>query len=176
MLLLLAELLVLLAQLRGLGLRRPAMIDLIAGQVHIIFDNIPGALAQYRPGKVRGFAVTSAQRSQVVPDIPALNEFLPGFDIKSWTALVGPAKLPPPVVDRPYDLEYGTGILEMQRGHGRLLLVDDVLATGGTAEATADLIRRLNAEVVGVAVLIELLGLGGRERLARLPVTSLLKY
>ena len=78
----------------------PAMIDLMAGQVHMIFDNIPGALAQYRPGKVRGFAVTSAQRSEVVPDIPALNEFLPGFDIKSWTALVGPAKLPPPVVER----------------------------------------------------------------------------
>ena len=78
----------------------PAMIDLLAGQVHMIFDNIPGALAQYRPGKVRGLAVTSAQRSQVVPDIPALAEFLPGFDIKSWTALVGPAKLPPPILER----------------------------------------------------------------------------
>lgn len=78
----------------------PAMVDLLAGQVHMIFDNIPGALAQYRPGKVRGFAVTSAQRSQVVPDIPALAEFLPGFDIRSWTALVGPARLPAGVVER----------------------------------------------------------------------------
>ena len=55
----------------------PAMIDLLAGQVHLIFDNIPGSLAQYRPGKVKGFAVTSKERSQVVPDIPALSEFLP---------------------------------------------------------------------------------------------------
>jgi tripartite-type tricarboxylate transporter receptor subunit TctC len=78
----------------------PAMVDLLAGQVHMIFDNIPGALAQYRPGKVKGFAVTSAQRSAVVPDIPALSEFLPGFDIRSWTALVGPAKLSPAVVER----------------------------------------------------------------------------
>lgn len=78
----------------------PAMVDLLAGQVHMIFDNIPGSLAQYRPGKVRGFAVTSAQRSQVVPDIPALAEFLPGFDIRSWTALVGPARLPAGVVER----------------------------------------------------------------------------
>ncbi len=78
----------------------PAMVDLLAGQVHMIFDNIPGALAQYRPGKVRGFAVTSAQRSQAAPDIPALAEFLPGFDIRSWTCLVGPAKLPSAVVER----------------------------------------------------------------------------
>lgn len=78
----------------------PGMIDLLAGQVHMIFDNIPGSLAQYRPGKVRGFAVTSKERSQVVPDIPALSEFLPGFDIRSWTALVGPAKVPAAVVER----------------------------------------------------------------------------
>ncbi|HKU98013.1 MAG TPA: tripartite tricarboxylate transporter substrate binding protein [Vineibacter sp.] len=78
----------------------PAMVDLLAGQVHMIFDNIPGALAQYRPGKVRGFAVTSVQRSQAAPDIPALAEFLPGFDIRSWTCLVGPAKLPAPIIER----------------------------------------------------------------------------
>ncbi|HEX2888248.1 tripartite tricarboxylate transporter substrate binding protein [Vineibacter terrae] len=78
----------------------PAMVDLMAGQVHMIFDNIPGALAQYRPGKVRGFAVTSLQRSAAAPDIPTLAEFLPGFDIRSWTCLVGPAKLPAPVVER----------------------------------------------------------------------------
>jgi tripartite-type tricarboxylate transporter receptor subunit TctC len=78
----------------------PAMVDLLAGQVHLIFDNIPGSLAQYRPGKVKGFAVTSAQRSAVVPDIPAMAEFLPGFDIRSWTCMVGPARLPAPVVER----------------------------------------------------------------------------
>lgn len=78
----------------------PGMQDLLAGQVHFIFDNIPGSLAQYRPGKVKGYAVTSKDRSPVVPDIPALAEFLPGYDIKSWTAVVGPAKLPAPVVER----------------------------------------------------------------------------
>jgi len=78
----------------------PAMIDMLGGQVHFVFDNIPGALAQYRPGKAKGYAVTSAARSPIVPEIPSLSEFLPGYDISSWTALVGPARLPAPVVER----------------------------------------------------------------------------
>ena len=78
----------------------PAMIDLLGGQVQFVFDNIPGALAQYRAGKVKGYAVTSAARSPVVPDFPSLGEFLPGYDISSWTMLVGPARIPPAVVER----------------------------------------------------------------------------
>jgi len=78
----------------------PAMADLLGGQVHFVFDNIPGALAQYRAGKVKGYAVTSAARSSVVPDFPSLGEFLPGYDISSWTMLVGPARIPAAVVER----------------------------------------------------------------------------
>ncbi|MSP97056.1 MAG: tripartite tricarboxylate transporter substrate binding protein [Betaproteobacteria bacterium] len=78
----------------------PGMVDLLGGQVHLIFDNIPGALPQYRAGKVKGFGVTSATRSPIVPEMPALAEFLPGFDVLSWTALVGPARLPAGVVER----------------------------------------------------------------------------
>ena len=78
----------------------PAMVDLLAGQVHMIFDNIPGALAQSRPGKVRPLAVTSRERTPVVPDVPAIAETLTGFDINSWTTLTGPARLPPEIVAR----------------------------------------------------------------------------
>ena len=78
----------------------PAMQDLLAGQIHMIFDNIPGALAQSRPGKVRALGVTSKERTPVVPDVPAIAETLPGFDINTWTTLTGPAKLPPDVVAR----------------------------------------------------------------------------
>ena len=78
----------------------PAMADLLAGQVHMIFDNIPGSLVQFRPGKVKGYAVTSAVRSPVVPEIPAIAEFLPGFDISSWTSVIGPSRIPPVVVER----------------------------------------------------------------------------
>ena len=65
-------------------------------------------------------------------------------------------KLPPPVVDVPYALEYGTGVLEMQRGEGRLFIVDDVLATGGTLQASATLARMAGFDVAALGVLIDL--------------------
>jgi tripartite-type tricarboxylate transporter receptor subunit TctC len=78
----------------------PAMQDLLAGQVDMIFDNIPGAVAQLRAGKVRALGVTSLQRSPVVPEIPAMAEFLPGFDVNSWGGICGPARLPPAMVEK----------------------------------------------------------------------------
>jgi adenine phosphoribosyltransferase len=65
-------------------------------------------------------------------------------------------KLPPPVMEREYALEYGTGSLEMQRGHGRLILVDDVLATGGTLGAAASLATDAGFLVLHTGVLIDL--------------------
>jgi len=79
-----------------------------------------------------------------------------------------------------YELEYGTNTVEIHADSlepgQRVLIVDDVLATGGTAAATAELVERLGAEVAGIAVLVELSGLGGRDRLAGYPVFSILQY
>jgi len=87
-------------------------------------------------------------------------------------------RLPGPTHARSYQLEYGTATIEVHQDAftpgERVLIVDDVLATGGTAEATVDLVRRAGAEVAGISVLLELAFLGGRSRLAGGNLRSLL--
>lgn len=89
-------------------------------------------------------------------------------------------KLPWRVLSHSYQLEYGTDQLDIHedaiaRGE-RVLIVDDVLATGGTAAAAVELVRKLGSEVVGVQVLIELSALKGRDRLPGIDVVSELVY
>ena len=87
-------------------------------------------------------------------------------------------KLPVVAASRGYQLEYGTATLELPAGTlrpgARVYLVDDVLATGGTLEAAADLVERAGAVVSGIGVLLELPELGGRQRLGRFGVHALL--
>jgi adenine phosphoribosyltransferase len=86
-------------------------------------------------------------------------------------------KLPAATYAEDYQLEYGTATLEVHTDafgpSDRVLIIDDVLATGGTARATVDLVRRAGAQVAGIAVLLELSFLHGRARLADLPLRAL---
>jgi adenine phosphoribosyltransferase len=91
-----------------------------------------------------------------------------------------PGKLPSKRVSITYDLEYGTDTLEMHADAviegQRVLIIDDLLATGGTMKACVDLVTQLGGNVVGAAVLIELDGLGGRDKVGDVDVHSVLKY
>jgi adenine phosphoribosyltransferase len=91
-----------------------------------------------------------------------------------------PKKLPSETVKVTYDLEYGTDSLEMHSdavGHGhRVLIVDDLLATGGTAAAVARMVEQVGGKVEGIGVVVELTFLNGRNKLPGYDVFSLLKY
>jgi len=78
----------------------PALQDLLAGQIDMMFDNIPGPAAQVRAGKVRPLAVTSTERSPIAPEVPTMSEYMPGFQMTSWGGLCGPAGLRPAMVDK----------------------------------------------------------------------------
>jgi adenine phosphoribosyltransferase len=91
-----------------------------------------------------------------------------------------PGKLPAETVEIAYALEYGTNVLQMHAdafpNGARVLLLDDLLATGGTIAAAADLVQQLGGHVVGLAVVIELTDLKGREHLSEYPIFSVIQY
>ena len=91
-----------------------------------------------------------------------------------------PGKLPPVTINASYNLEYGQDSLEIHKDAiskgKKVIIVDDLLATGGTAEAAGNLIRQLNGELIGYLFLIELTALRGSEKLSTADVWSVLKY
>lgn len=79
----------------------PAITDLLGGQVQSMFDNMPSALPHVQGGRLRAIAITSAQRSPLLPDVPTVAESgYPGFDVQSWFGLAAPTGTPHPVIER----------------------------------------------------------------------------
>lgn len=79
----------------------PAVTDLLGGQVESMFDNTPSSLPHVQAGNLRAIAITSAQRSSLLPDVPTLAESgFPGFDVQSWFAMAAPVGTPKPVIEK----------------------------------------------------------------------------
>ncbi|MFH1655729.1 MAG: adenine phosphoribosyltransferase [Candidatus Omnitrophota bacterium] len=89
-------------------------------------------------------------------------------------------KLPSKSISQTYDLEYGTDTLEIHedaiKPGARVLILDDLLATGGTVKAVAELVKKLQGEIVGIAFLIELKFLKGKQKIKDYPIVSLIKF
>ena len=77
-----------------------AMPDLLSGQVQLIFGVVPSALAYIKSGQLRALGVTTSNRLDVLPDVPALEEFLPGYEASGWFGIAAPAATPPEIVGR----------------------------------------------------------------------------
>ena len=73
--------------------------DLMAGKVHVLFDNLPGAIAFVKTGKLRALGVTTATRSDALPDVPAIGEIVKGYEASVWYGIAGPKGIPPKVVE-----------------------------------------------------------------------------
>lgn len=99
---------------------------------------------------------------------------------KSFVPVRKKGKLPRETIEQSYALEYGSAVVEMHRDAilpgQRVVIIDDLIATGGTIEAVVKMIERLGGEVVHIAFLMELAGLEGRKKLERYPVSSVICY
>jgi tripartite-type tricarboxylate transporter receptor subunit TctC len=78
----------------------PALADLLGGQVHVMFDNMLSSLEHIRAGRLRALAVTTATRSDVLPDLPTVGDFVPGFESSGWFGVGAPRNTPTDIIDR----------------------------------------------------------------------------
>ena len=89
----------------------PAVADLLGGQVQLYFDGISGSLAYVRTGKLRALGVTSPTRADVLPDVPTVSEFVPGYEATGWYGMGAPRETPPEIIDK-LNAEINTSIAD----------------------------------------------------------------
>jgi tripartite-type tricarboxylate transporter receptor subunit TctC len=78
----------------------PALVDLLGGQVQVMFDTTPGSLPHIRSGRLRALAVTTASRSEALPELPSVSDFVPGYEASQWYGLTAPRTTPAEVIDK----------------------------------------------------------------------------
>ena len=78
----------------------PALTDLLSGQIQLMFDPMPSSIGHIKAGKLRALAVTTATRSEVLPDIPTVGEFVPGYEASTWFGIVAPTNTPTEIIEK----------------------------------------------------------------------------
>jgi tripartite-type tricarboxylate transporter receptor subunit TctC len=78
----------------------PALIELIAGQVHVLFDNLPSSIGHIKGGELRALAVTTLKRSPALPDVPTVNDSVPGYEASAWFGMSVPKGTPPAIIQK----------------------------------------------------------------------------
>src|SRR5260221_856878 len=118
----------------------PALTDLLAGQVQVMFADTPSSIEHVKAGKLRALAVTTAGRSEVLPGVPAVSEFLPGFEASNWFGAAAPKNTPPEIIDK-LNREINVALAEPQM---KARLAD--LGAASLAGSPADFGRFIAAE------------------------------
>ena len=120
---------------KGVG---PAVVDAMAGQIALLFGSVPATLPHVKSGRLRGIAVTSAQRAAADLSIPTIAETVPGYEVLDWDALIGPKGIPPEVVAR---INVEVKKIITQKDVEERLLQDGLSGGGGTPAQLLEMIR-----------------------------------
>jgi tripartite-type tricarboxylate transporter receptor subunit TctC len=110
----------------------PALTDLLAGQVQVMFDSMPASIEHLRAGRLRPLAVTTATRSDALPDVPTVGDFVPGFEASSWFGIGAPAGTPADIAEklnREVNAAFGDPKIK-----ARLIELGGMLLTGSPAD------------------------------------------
>ena len=119
----------------------PATTDLLGGQVQVIFSPLPESIEHIRAGKLRPLAVTTATRLEVLPDIPTVRDFLPGYEASGWQGIGAPRNTPAEIIDK-LNKEIGVGLADPK-------IKERIVELGGTvlAGSPADFGKRVSEDV-----------------------------
>jgi tripartite-type tricarboxylate transporter receptor subunit TctC len=110
----------------------PALTDLLAGQVHVYFDLMPNSIGYIRAGKVRPLAITTATRSGMLPDLPTMGDFVPGYEVSAWYGVGAPRGTPADVIDK-FNKEINAGLADSNM-RARLAELGGTVLSGTPAE------------------------------------------
>lgn len=118
----------------------PALMDLAGGQVQVAFMGPAASMGLVRSGKIRALAVTSETRAAVLPDVPTIGEFVPGYEASNWFGLVAPKGTPPEIVNK-LNAEINAGLADAKL-HGRLVELGETVIP----QSAAEFARRITAD------------------------------